>query len=279
MNKISDRTDNSQLPTLAETHRIKEVEAVRDVDPENRERHFVDFKPIVALSDACDQPSELFGMSIEGRTVTDEDVAGVHTWLEGMIKRLSEPSAHATLRPHMDGVYDYLAEEDRPKPVDITIVFGGKSDARPIKAAELYQEGLTKMLLCCGRGPEYSGDIQKTEAETYAEVLREKGVPEDAIIIEPNSLTIPDNVRSSLNLLDHEGVAYKSLALVTSPFCQRRTWACVKKYVPPETVITRINSQATDIYSRDHWSESEQGIRVILNEYVKMAIAITHNDA
>lgn len=192
---------------------------------------------------------------------------------------MSNPGTQTRNIGLLNGVYDYLAEEDEPEPVDLAIVFGGKSDARPIRAAELYDAGLAEKILCCGRGPAYKDSNELTESERCARVLKQNGVPYEAIILEKSSISIPDNVRASLNLLDEMGCEFNSLALVTSPFSQRRSWACVKKYLPKDTKVIRVNSVPLETFSKGHWFKSEQGIRVIINEFAKMAFAKTHNDA
>jgi uncharacterized SAM-binding protein YcdF (DUF218 family) len=130
-----------------------------------------------------------------------------------------------------------------------------------------------------GESPFYAPDNPVTEADRYKQLAMEQGVAADKVITENKSVTIPDNVRSSLNLLDEQGVQCSSLILVNSPYTQRRGWIHFKKYLPDTVKIVRVNSDTIGKYHKDKWFANEDGVRTLANEFVKMKIATTLNTA
>ena len=130
-----------------------------------------------------------------------------------------------------------------------------------------------------GHGPFYE-EIQEgqTEAEKLKRFATEQCIPESDILIETNSITIPDNVKSSLNFLEENNILHKRIILINSPFSQRRGWIHFQKY-SENIQFFRINSDVSNIFSRDEWYKSETGIRIIINEFIKIKSAELLNTA
>ena len=274
------RDNFSQLPNSAELQNILEAEIKRDIPKGKEESHYMDFSPLVKLA-------EHFGITanIVVLDYTKEDVAQQDLFEKGklLVEQLKEKLLGQELSPEdiemCNAAYDYLAEEDAPEEADLIFVFGAKTPLRVEKAVELYQQGLAEKILVSGRNPGYAEKQSTTEAEVYAQIAIEKGVPAEAVIKEDQSITIPDNVRSSLNLLDTIGVQYGSILLVNSPYTQRRGWAHFKKYLPDSVRLIRVNSGTGDQYKRDFWYKNAVGIDVVLSEYLKAKVAVSLNTA
>ena len=86
------------------------------------------------------------------------------------------------------------------------------------------------MLLCTG-GIAHQGDLLATpwpcsEAEMYAAVAVERGVPRDRILLETTATNTAENVPSfSRKLLEADGMCPRNIVVAVKPFMQRRTWA------------------------------------------------------
>ena len=178
-----------------------------------------------------------------------------------------------------DAAYDYLSEEDIIAPADLIFVFGAKTTARIDKAIALYKQGFGKRLMVSGASPHYAADKAVKEAERDAQIARDQGVPESALVLETNSISIPDNVRSSLNLLDARGLVHQKVMLVNSPYTQRRGWAHFRKYLSDDAELIRVNAATAEKFSREHWYKNLEGIRVVLGEFVKLRVAVLLNTA
>jgi len=84
-------------------------------------------------------------------------------------------------------------------------------DARVRHAARLYAEGEAGLLIPTGG----LGEYPPSEAEVMARVLREEGVPEEAVLPEERALNTWDSARLVAGMAEKLGV--KSVVVVTDP--------------------------------------------------------------
>jgi uncharacterized SAM-binding protein YcdF (DUF218 family) len=135
-----------------------------------------------------------------------------------------------------------------PIPADVIVALG-TNDLRVAEyAADLYHRGFGRTLVCTG-AIAHQGDLlqtpwDRTEAEMYACVAEELGVPRDRILIEPRATNTAENIRFSRQLLQDTGDSLKSVVLAVKPFMQRRTWATMAVEWPemPATVASPVMS-------------------------------------
>lgn len=273
-----ERRDGTILPGAVELAKILDAEAKRDFPLGEENAHYVDFQPFVRLLSALDLRDDLVTREYAPEEVLDARVMEQGTDLiASLVERLCD-AGRALPEAELIAAYDYLAEEDAPEAADLIFTFGAKTPLRVEKAVALYRAGLAPRLVFSGRSPAYE-KRETTEAETYRQYALERGVPDEAIIIETDSITIPDNVRSSLNLLDELGVTFRSLILVNSPYVQRRGWCHFRKYLPDDMKIIRQNCGTAPKFSRTEWFRTPDGIKTIANEFIKMKVAVSLNTA
>lgn len=97
-------------------------------------------------------------------------------------------------------------------------------------AANLYKQGYAPYILFSGgEGRFTEGLFEKSEAETFAELAKASGVPEEAILLETKSSNSGENVRFSEQLLIDKGLVFESFILVQKPFMERRALATFEK--------------------------------------------------
>ncbi|KAI0015040.1 DUF218 domain-containing protein [Xylariomycetidae sp. FL0641] len=108
------------------------------------------------------------------------------------------------------------------------------------RASELFLAGHGDYLIFSGGSGKLTADrFNKPEAEIFADIALQLGVPEDKIIVEPQSTNTGENVRFTFNLLRDKGLHLKSFILVQKPYMERRTYATFKKQWPdPNAEIT-----------------------------------------
>jgi hypothetical protein len=137
-----------------------------------------------------------------------------------------------------------------------------------IKCIYFYIIGDAPKILVSGRSPSYENENTVSEAESFAQFAIDRGVPKEDIIIEKESITVPDNVKRSLNLLERENIKHSSIILVNSTFSQRRGWAHFNKMSKIGTKLIRANvDKVSDTFSRDGWYKNETGTKVIVKEF------------
>jgi uncharacterized SAM-binding protein YcdF (DUF218 family) len=265
--------DYTQLPSLSELRQILAAEAQRNLPSGKKSEHFVDFGSIRELIEQLGLSAPWLDKDLDPESLSESDIDEVESLIRNVVQRILE-SDKSQLRPALDKVYDYLSEEDAPVQSDLIFVFGSASNFRIDKAIELFNRGLAKTIMISGRGPYYENS-DSAEADKLAARAMESGVPESALIKERESITVPDNVKRSLNLLERDGVRHDSIILVNSPFAQRRGWAHFRKL--SNSAVYRVNSESSPKYQKDHWFEQEETIKVVVNEFVKMKIALILN--
>ncbi len=270
------RTSHTQLPTGDEIMHISAAEEKRQLLLERETAHFPDFATIKEIYAHYGLDTHIFDEpNLTAQYILDTGAKQI----EELIKRIMGGSVPEDTVSLLKNAYAYLSEEDEVHPADYIFVFGAKTPFRIQKAIELYKRNLAPSLILTGRGPFYGKDKTLSEAEQYAEIAREAGISDAALILEPNSITVPDNVRRTLNMLDKEGAPYQSFIIVNSPYTQRRGWCSWKKHTPESVAIYRVNCKTGPNFTPDAWYRNEDGLRVVLGEFIKMRETMAFNDA
>jgi hypothetical protein len=264
------RTSPAQLPSYQELLDILAHEAARPIPPEKQDIHYGDFSTIRALLESYDLSTKFLepGIRFEDfkNEVLFEEVSVMFSELVRNILRTQDDPGQQEL---FNNLYDYLSETDELEKADLIFVFGSKQTLRTDKAIRLYNEGYAPKILLSGKGPFYEKDKgARPEAELLAEHALKQGVPEEALILERESITVPDNVKRSLLLLGGENISHERIILVNSPFAQRRGWGHWSKMSKEGTKLIRSNTDTVSPqFSRDGWYRDETGAKVITKEF------------
>lgn len=157
----------------------------------------------------------------------------------------------------------WLTLEDPIERVDAAVVMAGDPGyLRTAEASALVRSGRARLLVVTGGDPG-PGDA--------AESLRDKaitlGVPADRIRMETVSHGTREALEAVATILRAEQVT--SVALVTSPYHQRRTYLTARKALPG---VRLVNHPARISYwDRRRWWERAYSRRIVLTEYGKLA--------
>jgi uncharacterized SAM-binding protein YcdF (DUF218 family) len=112
-------------------------------------------------------------------------------------------------------------------------------EARVRHAARLYREGRVSLLIPTGG----LGDHPPSEAKVMARILREEGVPEDAVLLEDRALNTWDSAGLVARMAEKLGVS--SVVVVTDPLHCVRTVAAFRK--------AGLKAWAEPVYSSPMW--------------------------
>ena len=130
-------------------------------------------------------------------------------------------------------IWDYLCLHREPEKADVIVGFGNFNDNIARRAAELYRQGLApKVLFTGGLGRNTLGLLPETEADRFARVAMECGVPAEAIIREDKSTNTTENIRFTRALLEAQEVPHGRILGVHQPFMERRITAAMGVYWP-----------------------------------------------
>ena len=137
------------------------------------------------------------------------------------------------VREHLQIIWDYMCLNQPLEPGDCIIGFGCINDDIALRCAQLYRDGYAPLVVFTGGlGRNTLGRWSQTEAERFAAIAAENGVPEERIFLENKSTNSAENILFTRTLLEEHGMAGGRLICVHKPFMERRLYAAMKNYWP-----------------------------------------------
>ena len=115
----------------------------------------------------------------------------------------------------------------------------GSHDLRvAVRAAELYVKGFAPLVIMSGGLGNFTKDMwTEKEADKFAKVAIQKGVPADAILIENKSTNTGENILFTQKLLKEKGLDPQRFIVVQKPYMERRSYATFKKHWPDKKLL------------------------------------------
>lgn len=137
-------------------------------------------------------------------------------------------------------IWDYMHLEHVLAKSDLILALGSNDLRVADYAAELYLQGWAPRLMFSGNvGALTRTMFDKPEAEKFAELALQKGVPASAILLESASTNTGENIRFSRQLLADRGIAVQRIILVQKPYMERRAYATFMNFWPGlELIVT-----------------------------------------
>ena len=171
-------------------------------------------------------------------------------------------------------VWDYLGMHQAPEKADVIVGFGNFNTNIARRAAELYRQGLAPVVLFTGGlGRNTEGLLPEPEAVRFARVAMECGVPEMAILMEPDSTNTAENILFTRRMLEEKGIAHDRILGVHQPFMERRITAAMGVYWPEQDF--RVTSPQTSI--ADYLADAKRqgvtenvAVSVIVGDFQRM---------
>ncbi|HWQ33055.1 MAG TPA: YdcF family protein [Blastocatellia bacterium] len=135
-------------------------------------------------------------------------------------------------------IWDYHHLNHQPEYCDIILALGSNDLRVAEYAAELYLQGFAPLLMFSGNVGALTRELfTRPEAETFAEIAVQRGVPRERILTECESANTGENIVFSRRLLAARGLDPASFLLVQKPYMERRAYATFMKQWPGKKVI------------------------------------------
>ena len=135
-------------------------------------------------------------------------------------------------------IWEYLGMHQMPEKADCIVGFGNFNDHIARRAAQLYKEGYApKVLFTGGVGRNTDGLFTEPEAVRFARVAMECGVPEEDIILEPESTNTRENIEFTRRKLEELQLPHGKILGVHQPFMERRICAAMGVYWPEQAFL------------------------------------------
>lgn len=170
-------------------------------------------------------------------------------------------------------LWDYMLMGHVLERADVIMVLGSNDLRVAEHAADLYKRGLAPLLLFSGNVGVLTKELfgGRTEADVFADVALQCGVPENALLRERESTNTGENVRlshkaSPFNLLSaappdtlhrqllcaRGGAPVRRIILVQKPFMERRSYATFVKQWPGNMADLDVRVSSPPIAFRDY---------------------------
>ena len=176
--------------------------------------------------------------------------------------------------PPLQILWDYLGMHQTPEKADVIVGFGNFNDNIARRAAELYLQGYApKILFTGGLGRNTRNLLPEPEADRFARVAMECGVPEADILREGQSTNTKENILFTREMLEKLGLKHDRILGVHQPFMERRICAAMGVYWPEQSF--RVTSPQVSIpeYLREAERQGmtrEGSISVIVGDFQRM---------
>ncbi|HTI10052.1 MAG TPA: YdcF family protein [Puia sp.] len=135
-------------------------------------------------------------------------------------------------------LWDYHHMNQVPEKSDCILALGSYDLRVAERAAELYLQGWAPILILSGGlGVLTSKAWTVPEADQFARIALDKGVPAEAIFLENQSTNTGENILFTQRLLKEKGLDPGSFLLVQKPYMERRSYATFAKHWPEKRLI------------------------------------------
>jgi uncharacterized SAM-binding protein YcdF (DUF218 family) len=135
-------------------------------------------------------------------------------------------------------IWDYHQLHHQLAPSDLLLALGSNDIRVAEYAADLYLQGFAPLLMFSGNVGALTKDhFTKPEAEVFADIARQKGVPDEVILTEPESTNTGENILFSRRVLAARNLDPARIILVQKPYMERRAFATFRQQWPEKEVI------------------------------------------
>lgn len=135
-------------------------------------------------------------------------------------------------------LWDYHHMQHVPEKADCIFALGSHDRRVANRAAELYLQGWAPLLIFSGGLGNLTKSIwTETEADQFAAIAVEMGVPASTILVENESTNTGENILFTQELLQERGLDPQTFIVVQKPYMERRSYATFKKHWPDKQLL------------------------------------------
>lgn len=169
-------------------------------------------------------------------------------------------------------VWDYHHVGHSLRPADVIVVLGSHDIRVAEWGARIYLDGYAPWLVMSGGlGTLTAGRWTRPEAEIFAEIAVSAGVPEERILVEPDSTNTGENITFSDRLLREREVPFQTVLLVQKPYMERRTFATARRHWPKRDLIVSSPPLPMEDYPNEEISRDEM-IHIMVGDLQRIRI-------
>ena len=150
-------------------------------------------------------------------------------------------------------LWDYMRLNEPLEKADCILVLGCSDLSIVDVAIDIYKKCYADKIIFTGGFGKITKNIWKVpEANKFAEVAIEKGVPRENIYIENESTNTTENYLYAKRLIEKEKLNIKSVIVVCKPYVERRVWAGLEKHMTEYKCIIQSEKISCKKYMEDY---------------------------
>ena len=135
-------------------------------------------------------------------------------------------------------LWNYHQVHHQLEKADCILALGSHDLRVPERVAQLYLQGYAPLVIMSGGLGNFTQEIwTEKEADKFAAIAIQEGVPQEAILIENNSTNTGENILFTQKILKEKGLYPQSFIVVQKPYMERRSYATFKKHWPDKKLM------------------------------------------
>jgi len=149
-------------------------------------------------------------------------------------------------------LWDYHHMNHELAKADCIMALGSHDLRVADRAAALYLEGWAPLVIMSGGLGNFTREMwTEKEADKFAAIAIQNGVPAGAILIENQSTNTGENIMFTQQLLKIKGLELQRFIVVQKPYMERRSYATFKKHWPDKELIVTSPQIPFDEYANE----------------------------
>jgi uncharacterized SAM-binding protein YcdF (DUF218 family) len=153
------------------------------------------------------------------------------------------------IRGFAQTIWDYHHVNHQLAHADAILVLCSHDTVVAERGAELFLQGWAPLLIFAGGQGAITRRLwHEPEADRFAAVAIEMGVPPDRILVENRSTNTGENVLFTKQLLAEDGLDPQSFIVVQKPYMERRSYATFRKVWPEKELVVTSPQVSMDDY-------------------------------
>jgi uncharacterized SAM-binding protein YcdF (DUF218 family) len=176
-------------------------------------------------------------------------VAEPFEWLQAGARLLNIEQMDNHIHTLAERIWHYHQMKHQLERADTILVLCSHDKKVAERGAQLFLEGWAPLLIFSGGlGVITSRIWSKTEAEQFAEIAIQSGVPSEKILVENQSTNTGENILFTKRLLAQKQIDPRKFILVQKPYMERRSFATFKRFWPEKELVVTSPQVSFDEY-------------------------------
>ncbi|MDO6439687.1 YdcF family protein [Cyclobacterium sp. 1_MG-2023] len=191
-----------------------------------------------------------------------------------------QPAITSEIKTLTKVLWDYHQVNHTLNKADAIFVLGSHDTRVAERGAQLWLAGMADYLILSGGLGNFTlGVWEETEADKFAKIALNMGVPESSIIVENKSTNTGENIQFTQKIIKEKGLDFNRFIIVQKPYMERRSYATFKKNWPEKSVTVTSPNISFDNYPNEEISmgiviQSMVGDLQRIKEYPKLGFQI-----